>query len=122
MQLLPDSYGSSLNSEIYTNSFNRAKTSSRYTYGPFIHFKMTTTTPSEWYKDQFFISTSQALLQPEVVNAAFDSDYMFWCNRVSAEAMKRMLSHSLCFGVYALPESSSEIAGQHFPKLSQPLS
>jgi hypothetical protein len=67
---------------------------------------------SQWYKDQFLISTSQALLQPEVINKAFDSDYMFWVKRLSDEGMRRMLSHSLCLGVYALPESSSQIAGE----------
>jgi hypothetical protein len=75
---------------------------------------MSTPTPSQWYKGQFLISTSQALLQHEVVNEVFDSDYMYWAKRISDQAMKHMLSHSLCFGVYALPESSSEIAGQ-FP-------
>jgi hypothetical protein len=73
---------------------------------------MSTTTAAQWYKGQFLISTSQALLQHEVVNGVFDSDYMYWTKRLSDEAMKHMLSHSLCFGVYALPESSSEIAGQ----------
>jgi ribosomal protein S18 acetylase RimI-like enzyme len=74
--------------------------------------KMTTPTPSQWYKDQFLISTSQALLQHEVVNTAFDSDYMYWTKRISDEAMKKMLAHSLCFGVYVLPESSSDIVGK----------
>jgi GNAT superfamily N-acetyltransferase len=73
---------------------------------------MSTPTPFQWYKDQFLISTSQGLLQHEVVNTAFGSDYMYWTKRISSEAMKHMLSNSLCFGVYALPESSSEIAGQ----------
>ncbi|KAE9370710.1 hypothetical protein N431DRAFT_343345 [Stipitochalara longipes BDJ] len=76
---------------------------------------MSTATPSQWYKDQFLISTSQALLQHEVVNKAFDSDYMYWTKRISDEAMKHMLSHSFCFGVYALPESSSDIAGRDSP-------
>jgi hypothetical protein len=73
--------------------------------------KMSTANPSQWYKGQFLISTSQELLQHEVVNDVFDSDYMYWTKRVSDEAIKHILSHSLCFGVYALPESSSAIAG-----------
>ena len=72
---------------------------------------MSTATPSQWYKGQFLISTSQELLQHEVVNDVFDSDYMYWTKRVSDEAIRHILSHSLCFGVYALPESSSAIAG-----------
>jgi hypothetical protein len=72
---------------------------------------MATSAPSQWYRDQFLISTSQALLQHEVVNKGFESDYMYWTRRISDEAMKKMLSRSLCFGVYALPGSSSQIAG-----------
>ncbi|KAH8779092.1 acetyltransferase [Hyaloscypha sp. PMI_1271] len=52
-------------------------------------------TPSQWYKNQFLISTSQALLQHDVINAVFDSEYMYWTKRISDEAMKHMLSHSL---------------------------
>ncbi|KFY14410.1 hypothetical protein V492_02632 [Pseudogymnoascus sp. VKM F-4246] len=70
---------------------------------------------SEWYKDQFFISTSQDLLQIDVVNKAFNSDYMYWTKGMSDENMKKMLSKSLCFGVYLLPESTSEIAGRGSP-------
>lgn len=67
--------------------------------------------PSTWYKDQFMISTEQALLQIDVINKAFDSDYVYWTKGTSPEALKAMLSKSLCFGVYALPQSSSTIAG-----------
>lgn len=67
---------------------------------------------SEWYKDQFFISTSQDLLQVEVINKAFNADYMYWTKGMPEDRMKKMLSKSLCFGVYILPASSSEIAGK----------
>ncbi|KFY40016.1 hypothetical protein V494_03709 [Pseudogymnoascus sp. VKM F-4513 (FW-928)] len=70
---------------------------------------------SEWYKDQFFISTSQDLLQIDVINKAFNADYMYWTKGMSDENMKKMLSKSLCFGVYLLPESTSEIAGRGSP-------
>jgi hypothetical protein len=75
-------------------------------------------TPSQWYKDQFLISTSQSLLQPDVINKAFAADYMYWAKAMSEDSLKRILSNSLCFGVYALPESSSEIAGQSLSPLS----
>lgn len=76
------------------------------------------TRKSEWYKDQFFISTSQDLLQIEVINNAFNADYMYWTKGMSEDNMKKMLSKSLCFGVYILPESSSEIAGKVYCCLS----
>ena len=72
---------------------------------------MSTSTLSQWYKGQFLISTSQELLQHEVVNDVFDSDYMYWTKRVSDEVINHILYNSLCFGDYALPESSSEITG-----------
>jgi hypothetical protein len=72
---------------------------------------MMSSTPSQWYKDQFLISTSQSLLQPDVINKAFAADYMYWTKAMPEESLKRILSNSLCFGVYALPQSSSEIAG-----------
>ncbi|KAI9820390.1 MAG: hypothetical protein M1827_006014 [Pycnora praestabilis] len=72
-------------------------------------------TLSQWYKDQYFISTSQALLQTDVITQAFNSDYMYWAKHMSEDSLKTMLSRSLCFGVYTLPQSSSEIAGRASP-------
>lgn len=60
------------------------------------------------------ISTSPLLIQPEAVNAAFESDALYWARGMEPEYLKKMLSKSLCFGVYALPESSSELAGKIF--------
>ncbi|KAJ7689793.1 hypothetical protein B0H17DRAFT_983429 [Mycena rosella] len=54
----------------------------------------------EWRKDSFLISTSQALLQPDVINDAFESDYMYWTRRLSPTTLQKMLESSLCFGVY----------------------
>lgn len=71
----------------------------------------TTDPPQEWYRDQYMVSTSQTLLQPAAVNAAFASPALYWTHGLDDSLMKRMLSNSLCFGVYLLPQSSSEIAG-----------
>jgi hypothetical protein len=60
------------------------------------------------------ISTAPELIQPEAVNAAFESDAIYWARGMEPEYLKKMLSKSLCFGVYALPESSSELAGRFF--------
>ncbi|KAH8600765.1 hypothetical protein B0O99DRAFT_288589 [Bisporella sp. PMI_857] len=59
-----------------------------------------TTAPSQWQRGEFTISTSHALLQPDVINEAFGSDYMYWTRTMTEEGMKKMLSHSFCFGVY----------------------
>jgi hypothetical protein len=69
-------------------------------------------TKTEWYKDQFLISTSQDLLQIDVITKAFNADYMYWTKGMPEDRMKKMLSKSLCFGVYILPKSSSDIAGK----------
>jgi hypothetical protein len=47
-------------------------------------------------------------------NAAFDSDLIYWTKGVDEGELKRMLEGSLCFGLYALPGSSAEIAGVSF--------
>ncbi|MCJ1314109.1 hypothetical protein MMC25_007789 [Agyrium rufum] len=70
---------------------------------------------TDWYKDEYLISTSHSLLQVDVVNKAFGSDYMYWTKPLENDALGTMLSNSLCFGVYALPESTSEIAGRATP-------
>jgi hypothetical protein len=81
---------------------------------------MATKAKTEWYKDNFLISTKSSLIQPAAVNAAMDSDLMYWTRAMDEGELKRMLDNSLCFGVYELPESSSAIAGAfsvipHFP-------
>jgi GNAT superfamily N-acetyltransferase len=66
---------------------------------------------TEWYKDNYLISTNPSLIQPAAVNAAFDSDLMYWAKAMDEGELKKTLQNSLCFGVYILPESSSDIAG-----------
>jgi len=73
-----------------------------------------TTPPSFWSKDQFTISTSQAILQPDVVNKAFGSDYMYWTKAMPEDDMKQMLNNSLCFGIYVTTTSSSGYTGKNY--------
>lgn len=64
-----------------------------------------------WYRDEFLISTSNKLLQPAAINAAFASDQLYWTKGMPEDSLKKMLSNSLCLGVYTLPKTSSELAG-----------
>jgi len=64
------------------------------------------TTPTEWYKDNFFISTAKSLIDPTAVNAAFATEAIYWAKPMEERLLKRMLDNSLCFGVYELPASS----------------
>ncbi|KAL3421985.1 putative GNAT family N-acetyltransferase [Phlyctema vagabunda] len=68
--------------------------------------------PSEWYKDNFLISTAPALLQPDAINEAFDSDFIYWAKKTPVDQLKKLLANSLCFGLYELPTSSADIAGR----------
>lgn len=61
------------------------------------------------------ISTAPSLVQPSVVQAAFASHLLYWTKAVPDESLMKMLRNSLCFGVYALPTSSAELAGRSNP-------
>ena len=71
-------------------------------------------TPTEWYKDNFLISTAKTLIDPIAVNAAYDSKGLYWAKPMEEGLLKKMLDNSLCFGVYELPTSSATIAGQKY--------
>jgi len=68
--------------------------------------------PTEWYRDNFLISTSKALIQPAAVNEAFADPKIYWVRPIDEALLKKALDNSLCFGVYVLPSSSADIAGQ----------
>jgi hypothetical protein len=72
---------------------------------------MATFEPKSWYRDNYMISTAPQLIQPEAVNAAFDTEEMYWAKAIDPPVLKKILDKSLCFGLYLLPESSSELAG-----------
>ncbi len=57
------------------------------------------------------MSTKASLIQPDAVNAAFDTKSLYWCRPMDEDVVKKMLDNSMCFGVYELPKSSAEIAG-----------
>jgi hypothetical protein len=71
---------------------------------------------TDWYKVNFLVSTNPSLIQPAAVNEAFGSNLLYWTKAMDEEVLKKMLEGSLCFGVYALPESSSDIAGPSSPR------
>lgn len=69
------------------------------------------TSPTEWYRDNYLISTSSKLIQPLAVNNAFGTNALYWAKPMEEGLLKKMLDNSLCFGVYELPSSTSDIAG-----------
>ncbi|KAI2601762.1 hypothetical protein GGR54DRAFT_54951 [Hypoxylon sp. NC1633] len=73
------------------------------------------TTPRNWYRDEFVISTEPLMIQVDEVNAVLSSDLMWWANGLPRDLMKKAIHNSLCLGLYVLPKSTSHIAGQSNP-------
>ncbi|TVY85314.1 hypothetical protein LSUE1_G000193 [Lachnellula suecica] len=73
---------------------------------------------TEWYRDSYLISTSPSLIQPAAVNAAYESDMMYWARAMDEAVLKKMLDKSLCFGLYELPDSTARIAGSLLPSIA----
>ncbi|OTA98126.1 hypothetical protein M426DRAFT_17737 [Hypoxylon sp. CI-4A] len=72
-------------------------------------------TPRNWYRDDYLISTEPLLIQIDAVNAALSSDLMWWAQGLPRDEMKKALHNSLCLGLYVLPKSTSQLAGQTSP-------
>jgi len=65
-----------------------------------------------WYRDNYLVSTDRSLLQLDAINDAFGSGLMFWTKKMPEEQLKSTIENSLCLGLYILPESTSDIAGE----------
>ncbi|KAJ2977038.1 hypothetical protein NUW58_g7930 [Xylaria curta] len=72
--------------------------------------------PRNWYRDQFLISTEHRLLQVDAVHDAMNSELMWWAQAPPTDILQKALHNSLCLGLYELPQSTSQIAGQGSPK------
>lgn len=70
------------------------------------------TEPKNWYRDEFLLSTEQSLLQVDVIYEAMDSDALWWTQAIPKDALRKALRNSLSFGLYELPQSTSQIAGK----------
>ncbi|OJJ65686.1 hypothetical protein ASPBRDRAFT_139605 [Aspergillus brasiliensis CBS 101740] len=53
-----------------------------------------------WRRDGYLVSTDPSLLQVHAINAALGSDMVWWAGQLPADALKRALDGSLCFGLY----------------------
>ncbi|KAI8631218.1 hypothetical protein F5Y19DRAFT_473616 [Xylariaceae sp. FL1651] len=72
--------------------------------------------PRNWYREGYLVSTEQRLLQVDAVREAMGSELMWWAQALPGDLMQKALHNSLCFGLYELPQSTSQIAGQSSPK------
>ncbi|KAI0417813.1 hypothetical protein F5X98DRAFT_374443 [Xylaria grammica] len=68
--------------------------------------------PKNWYRGEFLLSTEQRLLQVDAIHEAMGSDVFWWAQAIPRDALLETLQNSLCFGLYELPQSTSQIAGK----------
>ncbi|KAI0437587.1 hypothetical protein F4803DRAFT_142542 [Xylaria telfairii] len=72
--------------------------------------------PKNWYRDEFLVSTEHRLLQVEAIRSAMNPDVMWWAQAPPTDILRKALYNSFCLGLYELPQSTSQIAGQSDPK------
>jgi len=61
-----------------------------------------------WHRDGLIVSTDRSLLQLATINAAFDSDLVWWAKAFPEDQLKTMLDSSLCFGLYSISAPGSD--------------
>ncbi|KAI1824274.1 hypothetical protein F4861DRAFT_271003 [Xylaria intraflava] len=72
--------------------------------------------PRSWYRGEFLVSTEQRLLQVDAIRNAMGSELMWWAQALPRDVLSKALHNSLCLGLYALPQSTSQLAGQGNPR------
>jgi hypothetical protein len=77
-----------------------------------------------WYRDNYLVSTQTSLIQADEINAVLNSDLLWWAQGLPRDQLKKALGNSLCLGLYQLPQSSSDLAGEslHRSRLNCPCS
>lgn len=54
-----------------------------------------------WTRDGLLISTDASLIPIPALTQAFDSEQLYWAKGLPEDAMREILAHSLCFGLYS---------------------
>ncbi|KAJ5936062.1 hypothetical protein N7454_005360 [Penicillium verhagenii] len=57
-------------------------------------------TPQTWTRNNIRISTDKSHLSLASINAAFDSEAIYWARSIPIDALQQIVNNSLCFGVY----------------------
>lgn len=71
--------------------------------------------PRYWYRDNFFLTTDKAYLEPQAVNAVFESDLMWWNDPLPEDQMRKMLANCMTVSVYHVPESEKQMQSAFLP-------
>ncbi|KAI9373470.1 hypothetical protein BJX61DRAFT_380687 [Aspergillus egyptiacus] len=83
------------------------------------------TEPLTWRKTTadktFLLSTNNSLLSIPAINAAFDSDYMYWTKSYPEEVLQGIIDNSFCLGLYTVttPHAPQDEAANESQNLEQ---
>lgn len=65
--------------------------------------------PRYWYRDNFFLTNDKTYLEPQAINAVFDSELMWWNDPLPEDQMRKMISNCMTMSIYHVPESEKEM-------------
>ncbi|UKZ59727.1 uncharacterized protein TrAtP1_001025 [Trichoderma atroviride] len=65
--------------------------------------------PRYWYRDNFFLTNDKAYLEPQAINAVFESDLMWWNDPLPEGQMQKMISNCMTMSIYHVPESEKQM-------------
>ncbi|KAL7782499.1 hypothetical protein V8C43DRAFT_296013 [Trichoderma afarasin] len=72
--------------------------------------------PRYWFRDNFFLTNDKKYLEPQAVNAVFESDLMWWNDPLPEQQMRKMLSNCMTMSIYYVPESEKQMQNNGAPR------
>ncbi|KAH0524809.1 hypothetical protein TsFJ059_007264 [Trichoderma semiorbis] len=72
--------------------------------------------PRYWFRDNFFLTNDKKYLEPQAVNAVFESDLMWWNDPLPEDQMRKMLSNCMTMSIYHVPESEKQMQNNGAPR------
>ncbi|KAL7956888.1 hypothetical protein V8C34DRAFT_287361 [Trichoderma compactum] len=72
--------------------------------------------PRYWFRDNFFLTNDKKYLEPQAINAVFESDLMWWNDPLPEQQMRKMLSNCMTMSIYYVPESEKQMQNNGAPR------
>ncbi|KAL7924172.1 hypothetical protein ACQKWADRAFT_22162 [Trichoderma austrokoningii] len=72
--------------------------------------------PRYWYRDNFFLTNDKTYLEPQAINAVFESDLMWWNDPLPEDQMRKMISNCMTMSIYHVPESEKQMQKSGAPR------
>ncbi|PNP51530.1 hypothetical protein THARTR1_07786 [Trichoderma harzianum] len=72
--------------------------------------------PRYWFRDNFFLTNDKKYLEPQAVNAVFESDLMWWNDPLPEQQMRKALSNCMTMSIYHVPESEKQMQNNGAPR------